>query len=112
MHDLTLKPGKQTSEWIALVTSLIIQWTAVILTVLTDLAPVIPEKWNPWVLLGVSVLTSLQTVAYSAKRHDLKKAAIESVAGYNTAMAQIETIRGAQGVERKNEGVDLDASTV
>lgn len=94
-HDLILKPGRKTSEYIALVTSIVIQWTAVILTVLTEVAPVVPEKYAPWVILGVSLLTSLQAIAYSAKRHDLKKVAIESVAAYNTSMAQVEAIRKA-----------------
>ena len=97
MHDLTLQPGRKTSEWIALVTTVIIQWTAVLLTVITDIAPVVPEKYSPWVILGVSALTSLQAIAYSAKRHDLKKAAVEAVTGYNEAMAQIERARQAEG---------------
>ena len=93
MHDLTLKPGRKTSEWIALVVSTVLQWTTVALAVMTDIAPVVPEKWKPWLILGVSVTTSLQTAIYSAKRNDLKKAAVEAVAGYNLAAAQVEAIR-------------------
>lgn len=100
MHDLTLKPGNKTSEWIALVVTTVIQWTAVVLTVLTNIAPVVPDEWKPWVLLGVSVTTSLQAVAYNAKRNDLKKAAVEAVAGYNLAAAQIEAMN--RGAAEKN----------
>jgi len=101
LHDLALKPGKKTSEYIALVTTVVIQWTTVLLTVLTDLVPVVPDEYAPWVILGVSLLTSLQAIAYSAKRHDLKKAAVEAVAAYNTSVAQVEAIRkGSAGVEQ------------
>lgn len=96
MHDLTLKPGRETTEWVMLRASFVIQWATVILTVLTDVAPVVPEKYKPWVLLGVALTTSLQSVAYSVKRNDLKTAAVEAVTGYNLAMAQIDAIQGAE----------------
>jgi hypothetical protein len=33
----------------------------------------VPDEYKPWILLGVSLATSLQTIVYSAKRNDLKR---------------------------------------
>ncbi len=94
MHDLSLKPGRKTSEFLTLVATVALQWVVVLATVLTDLLPVLPEDWKPAVLIAVSALTSLQAVIYNLKRNDLKKAAVEAVDGYNRTIASIEKERG------------------
>lgn len=87
MHDLSLKPGAKTSEFLVTLLTVLGSWIATVLALLGDIGPSLPEQYRPWVLIGTIALTASQAVVYNLKRGDLKKAAIGAVVGYN-AVAQ------------------------
>lgn len=87
MHDLTLKPGRKTSEFLVTLATIVTAWLASVLTVLTDIGPTLPEKYKPWVLIATLTLTTIQTSVYNIRRGKIKEAALGAVVGYN-AVAQ------------------------